>query len=78
MTTREIIIEHLQSAGFDGLAGEDCGCGLDDLMPCGESFADCVPAHRWVCSPTCPMVSGHEAYCEFEGEGGCWRAVVQP
>ena len=34
----------LQKRGYDGLAGEDCGCGIDDLAACGESPDLCVPA----------------------------------
>ena len=50
MTIKDIIEKYLRENGYDGLAGEDCGCGLDDLGPCGEPFpADCVPAYRIMC-----------------------------
>lgn len=50
MTVREIVVAHLKAGGFDGLAGEDCGCGLDDLMCCEEyRIADCKPARKIVC-----------------------------
>lgn len=43
---KEIIIEKLKELGADGLCGEDCGCGLDDLFPCDncQTALDCVPA----------------------------------
>jgi len=37
MTVYEIIFEYLSKNGFDGLCTDECGCLLDDLMPC-----DCV------------------------------------
>ena len=50
MNVRQIVITHLKAEGFDGLAGEDCGCGLDDLMPCENyRLRDCKPATRIVC-----------------------------
>lgn len=50
MNVRQIVIEHLKRGGFDGLAGEDCGCGLDDLMPCDEDrMAHCKPAKKIIC-----------------------------
>jgi hypothetical protein len=36
MTTKEIIIQWLKENHYDGLRGYDCGCELNDLMPCGE------------------------------------------
>jgi len=35
MTVEEIIKEYLTTNGYDGLCCEDCGCGIDDLAPCG-------------------------------------------
>lgn len=51
MNVREIVIAHLKDGGFDGLAGEDCGCGLDDLMPCGweRDVSVCKPARKVNC-----------------------------
>jgi len=42
---KSIIHAFLVSNNYDGLAAEDCGCGLDDLAPCGEGpFPSCVAA----------------------------------
>ena len=50
-TCRQMIIEQLREMGADGLCypGERCGCGIDDLAPCGEclNLDECVPA-KWV------------------------------
>ena len=54
---REIVETALRCQGADGLVNEDgeCGCSLDDLMPCENSiagFGDCKPAYEKVC-PCC-------------------------
>lgn len=46
-TVGMIIKEHLEYCGYDGLAGDECGCKLDDLFCCGECNPDCVPAYLW-------------------------------
>lgn len=47
-TVKEILIEKLKEMDADGLAGENCGCRMEDgfdFMACnGESNEDCVPA----------------------------------
>jgi|GEM_PF-1995180 len=44
MTTKEMIIAQLKAMGADGLCGEDCGCRLDDFMPCDGNLMECVAA----------------------------------
>ena len=46
MNCREIVRDWLKRGGYDGLCAYDCGCGLDDLMPCDGLVAECVPAYR--------------------------------
>lgn len=41
-TVRSAIEKHCIRFRYDGLAGDDCGCFVDDLFPCGEVNADCV------------------------------------
>lgn len=49
MTVKEKIVEWLKEIGADGLCGEDCGCGIDDLAPCCcDSVLECEPAMRGV------------------------------
>jgi hypothetical protein len=67
MTVKDIIEKYLRENGYDGLAGEDCGCGLDDLAPCCEPIpADCVPAYRVMCDGKPPVdedgETDHECY----------------
>ena len=42
----DILEAGLRSLGADGLRGEECGCGLDGLAPCGEIKDDCAAARR--------------------------------
>lgn len=54
---REIIRAALRAHGADGLVNDngECGCSLDDLMPCENTIAglgDCKPAYEKVC-PCC-------------------------
>ncbi len=50
VSVREIVKGRLSFLGFDGLycdgGGQLCGCGLDDLFPCGEVNPQCVAAKR--------------------------------
>jgi hypothetical protein len=49
MTVKEILTEYLKSNGFDGLCGFDCGCPLDDLIPCSDASDLCVPGYKTPC-----------------------------
>ena len=54
MSVRRIVREWLENNGYDGLVNRDgeCGCPLDDLMPCENSIAglgDCEPAYMFDC-----------------------------
>ena len=48
MTVKEILADWLKSHNWDGLAGDECGCELNDLMPC-DSPDQCVPGIRGPC-----------------------------
>ena len=46
---QSIVEAYLRAHNHDGLSNPeiDCGCGLDDFMPCGEPHEiDCVPGKR--------------------------------
>ncbi len=52
MNVKEIVIEYLKSHGYDGLYdGYDCGCKVDDLMPC-DSCPDLCEA-GYLRAPDC-------------------------
>ena len=64
MTVYEIVKKYLKDNGCDGLCTDDCGCHLDDLMPCCEfSLIHCVPGYE---------ISVEEA----EKSGQCVRECV--
>ena len=47
MTVREIVAQWLRDHGYDGLYHDgDCGCLLDDLMPCCDSCDNCEPGYK--------------------------------
>lgn len=45
-----IVDAAIREAGGDGLASEECGCELGDLVPCGEDFSDCEIARKRICT----------------------------
>jgi len=52
MDVEDIVTEWLKAHGFDGLAGDECGCELDDLMPCREpDILHCVAGRKVKCDP---------------------------
>jgi hypothetical protein len=59
MNVKEIVKEWLIEYGGDGLWNEEipCGCGRDDLAPCGELKLDCQKGYKSICQ-TC----GHDWY----------------
>lgn len=45
-TVLEILGDWLIENGYEGLwNGDDCGCRLSDLAPCGEPSNHCMPGH---------------------------------
>lgn len=52
---REIVECYLKAHGFDGLAGDECGCQIGDLAPCydRDNVLNCQPGYVHTCD-TCP------------------------
>ncbi len=50
MTVTEIVTRYLKRHGYDGLAGDGCGCGLGDLAPCCDNITDCTPGYAADCT----------------------------
>ena len=45
-TVRQIVSSFLKNEGFDGLQdGDDCGCRVGDLMPCGDGWTGCMAGY---------------------------------
>jgi hypothetical protein len=69
-TVKDILRRWLKDHGYAGLAGDDCGCSIDELAPCGCDPLDCVPADLYKCDV------GHGQTCEYEQDCnglGCYR-----
>jgi hypothetical protein len=72
MTIKEVITKYLKDNSYDGLAGNNCGCGVDDLMPCDCPDLECKVAKRHNCLDCPDKNSG----CESEDREftlGCWK-----
>ena len=72
MNLHEIVADWLREHGYDGLVRIDyeCGCGLDDLMPCSQPSEHCEAAYRRECVD-CP----DDTDCELQDgyRPGCWH-----
>jgi hypothetical protein len=54
LTVADVLRDACERYGADGLCNEECGCGLDDFVPCGEAHPDCILAKRIPCpDPEC-------------------------
>jgi hypothetical protein len=52
MNVREIVKEWLEKNGYSGLYDEsECGCAIDDLMPCDGPYSECMPGYKGNCDP---------------------------
>lgn len=51
MTVKEIILDFLNKNNYDGLFNPDinCGCGIDDFIPCDITIDECQPAYKKKC-----------------------------
>lgn len=70
-TVKQIVAGWLTEHGYDGLCTHNCGCKVDDLMPCSsEGISECEPGHTAACD------------CEGECDGERWHVragdVVSP
>ena len=76
-TLRELVIAGLRAGGYDGLTNEyDCGCCLDDFMPCMcEGIAACVAGYKHVCAPD--DCQGCHYGCDGWENRPDWLIVVQ-
>lgn len=66
------IINYLVKNGFDGLYNNDCGCGLDDLMPCGniDNMHRCKPAKKYIKNNKCK-----KCFYFYDCRGYCFKPI---
>ena len=74
-TVKEILMDYLKAIGTDGLAGDECGCGLDDFMPCYAGCGDCVPARKEI-APADHEFAGEETYVPMEPPADSVQGLV--
>ena len=43
---KRMAAEYIKEHGYDGLCNDECGCGIDDLAPCGEPMGNCTAAFK--------------------------------
>jgi len=75
-TLQTYLAAKLAEDGYSGLAGENCGCTLEDLFACDGPAGDCVPGYRHECAE-CPHVNcndGDSCPVEDGGTGCCISA----
>ena len=67
MNVKDIVIDYLEKNGYDGLCNPsiECGCGLDDFIPCGEMGQNCEAAYKTDCE-TCYEATGKTCDDQWE------------
>lgn len=75
MTCLDIVLKWLKDHEIEGLCTEDCGCGVDDFMPCGcgSNLIQCIPAKHVRCTQ-----EGAKEFCPFEECHECDQTLFVP
>lgn len=69
MNIKEILTEYLAANGYGGLYHDECGCFIEDIMPCGEFCCEhCeaayrIPAHCATCEDGCDGRDENNQWC---------------
>ena len=53
-----IVADFLKLNGYDGLFSDGCGCKVEDIMPCGDTYDDCEAGYVLPCDPEICQASG--------------------
>ena len=79
MNCQEIIYWYLDVWGFDGLCNTDisCGCGKDELCPCGSELGNCKPAYRCNCKHDYDDCNEKSECYSTEKMDRCWRKMEE-
>lgn len=71
---KTIVEEWIRKNGYTGLFCEECGCEIDDLMPCAgwDSGLDrCRAGYKHTCEGNCEDCYRSD-YCEMDFEFSNW------
>ncbi len=74
INVKEIVEEWLRSKGYTGLYSEECGCEIDDLMPCAgwdNGFDMCHPGYKHDCPESCDDCHMSD-WCEMDRDFTSW------
>jgi len=74
ITIQDMVEQWLRSNGYTGLYSEECGCEIDDLMPCigfDEPVPNCNPGYKHKCPPICSECP-NDNWCELDREYCSW------
>ena len=74
MTVKEIIEKYLRDNGYDGLCcpDEECGCHVDDLIPCCDPCEECMPGYKG------PDPSGDHDFLIYVSREDAEKAALKP
>ncbi len=75
----EYIEAGLKKDGYQGLCQEDCGCGLDDFIPCYDGDPSfCEPAYFIKKnSKACKSFRSDWPVCHDDCKDGCYRPTKE-
>lgn len=64
----QIVKDWLENNGYDGLCHPDyeCGCQLNDLMPCGDPCSNCVAGRKRIPRDDEPNPEGYDFFIDPE------------
>lgn len=74
MAIKEIILDYLKKNNYDGLCNPDveCGCGIDDFMPCDNIDINCQPAYKKLCKNCGDFNSENGCFYDCSRGDGCY------
>ncbi|MFW6130803.1 MAG: hypothetical protein ACOC56_06415 [Atribacterota bacterium] len=76
MTVVQIVKKYLEENNYDGLCNPtgECGCDLNDLVPCWGICDDCEPAYK---IPKSKMTEDEKEFAEYEGLDFIYRSAEE-
>lgn len=80
MNVKQIVEQWLRANNFDGLCTIDCGCEVNDLMPCREYAHDCQAGYKVPCpgGEACYVGGGCDFHISPTKPEGVKDATIRP
>jgi hypothetical protein len=73
-SVQEIVEKWLKDNGYSGLFCDNCGCEIDDLMPCSGDISGlntCEAGYKVHCDTNCPECERND-WCDMDPEFSDW------